>query len=300
MNDYAQFIATIKQFLSLALWPILAPLRFIQSHFKASVFVLVVFLIFRSGGGETLSQANLYRIDLTGPILDSTAFLEAMHQAKAENIKGLLLVVNSPGGAVPPSVEMMMAVRDYAKERPVVVYASGLLASGSYYASIYGTEIIANPASIVGSIGVIFQGFNAKELLDKIGIKPHVIKSGKYKEVGAAYRDWEEYETRALTELSTDIYRMFVSDVVLARKLKIEDEKHFADGQVFLASKAKNLGLVDRIGNLEMAEERLAELAGVGVPSWNQKSKMETLLERVGEKASVMLVNQAYRLSSGM
>ena len=300
MNDYARFIATIKEFLSLAFWPVLAPIRFIQNHFKASVFVLIVILIVASGGEDTHKDENLYRLDLTGPILDSGAFLEAMREASEDHVKGLLLVVNSPGGSVPPSVEMMMAVREYAKERPVVVYASGLLASGSYYASIWATEIIANPASIVGSIGVIFQGFNAKELLEKIGVKPHVIKSGKYKEVGAAYRDWEEYETAALKELSADIYTMFVSDVVLARKLKLEDEKRFADGQVFIAAKAKGLGLIDRVGSLDTAEERLAELAGVGEPVWNQKDPMESFLEKLGEKATLQIMTQAYRLSSGM
>ena len=300
MNDYARFISMIKEFLSLAFWPVLAPIRFIQNNFKASVFVLIVILIITSGSETSHKEENLYRIDLTGPILDSTAFLESMHEAKEDHVKGLLLVVNSPGGAVPPSVEMMMAVREYAKERPVVVYASGLLASGSYYASIWATEIIANPASIVGSIGVIFQGFNAKGLLDKIGIKPHVIKSGKYKEVGAAYREWEEYETTALKELSGDIYRMFVSDVVLARKLKLEDEKRFADGQVFIATKAKGLGLIDQVGSLDMAQERLADLSGVAEPVWNTKDPMESFMEKLGETAALQVVTQAYRLTSGM
>ncbi len=84
-----------------------------------------------------------------------------------ENIKGVLLVVNSPGGAVAPSVELAFAIKELSEIKPVVAYASGVMASGSYYASIWADKIIANPGSMVGSIGVIFQGTNLEELMEK-------------------------------------------------------------------------------------------------------------------------------------
>jgi protease-4 len=278
-------------------WPIAAPIRFIQAHFKATLLVLVVVMVMSSGGESAGEKANLYRIDLSGPIFESEAFLAELKKAEAEHVKGLMLVVNSPGGMVPPSVEMMMAIKEYAATRPVLVYASGLLASGSYYAAVWGTEIIANPASIVGSIGVIFQGVNARELLDKIGVKPMVVKSGKYKEVGAVYREWEEYEKEAMRTLSGDIYTMFVTDVAQARKLDIKNEKSFADGQVFLAPRAKEIGLIDAIGNIRTAEKRIAELAGVDEPVWNEKSELESFMERLGSQSGSLLLKSLYTMT---
>lgn len=288
---------TLREKIAALFWPITAPIHFIQNHFKATLLVLVVLAVMMSGEKTEHAAENLYRIDVSGPIFESESFLKSMEKAKADNVKGLLLVVNSPGGLVPPSVEMMMAVREYAKERPVVVYASGLLASGSYYASVWADEIIANPASVVGSIGVIFQGMNAKGLLDKIGIKPMVVKSGKYKEVGAAYREWEEYEKEAMRELSGDIYTMFVADVAEARRLDPNEDKLFADGKVFLAEKAKQTGLIDRVGSMAIAEKRIAELAGVSDPHWNKKSELETFMERLARQSSQLLIKNIYSLN---
>lgn len=287
----------LKEKIAALFWPVAAPIRFIQDHFKATVFVVILLMIVTSGKEVDTVRENLYRIDISGPIFESETFLKEMNKAEKENVKGLLVVVNSPGGLVPPSVEMMMAIKAYAKTRPVVVYASGMLASGGYYASIWADEIIANPASVVGSIGVIFQGLNAQELLDKVGIKPMVIKSGKYKEVGAAYREWEEYEKEAMKTLSGDIYTMFVSDVAAARKLDVKNEKNFADGRVFLAARAKEAGLIDRVGSLQIAEARIAELAKVETPKWNKKSELENFMEQLTQHSSTLLLKNIFSLS---
>lgn len=291
---------TLREKIAALFWPIAAPIRFIQEHFKATLLVVIVVMLMVSGEKTEQVSENLYKIDISGPIFESETFLAEMEKAKKPNVKGLLLVVNSPGGLVPPSVEMMMAVREYAKDRPVVVYASGMLASGSYYASVWADEIIANPASVVGSIGVLFQGMNAKGLLDKIGIKPMVVKSGKYKEVGAAYREWEEYEKEAMRELSGDIYTMFVADVAEARRLDPNEDKRFADGKVFLAEKAKQIGLIDRVGSMAVAKKRIEELAGVTDPKWNRKSELETFMERWAQQSSSLLLKNIYSLGGYM
>ncbi len=290
----------LQEKIAILFWPVTAPIRFIQNHFKATLLVVVILMIAFSGEKGETAQENLYKIDISGPIFESESFLAELEKAKRENVRGLLLVVNSPGGLVPPSVEMMMAVREYAKSRPVVVYASGMLASGSYYASIWADEIIANPASIVGSIGVLFQGMNAKGLLDKIGIKPMIVKSGKYKEVGAPYREWEEYEKEAMRGLSSDIYMMFVADVAEARKLDPRDDKVFADGKDFLAEKAKKVGLIDRVGSISIAKKRIAELAGVSDPKWNRKSELETFVERFSQQSSSLLLKNIFSLNGYM
>lgn len=151
--------------------PVIAILDFITKYFKTIVFLTIMYFIFadsNEGLTDTNSFANLQKIELSGPILDVSKTLEDIEKAKVDkNIKGIMLVVNSPGGAVAPSVELAYAIKELKEIKPVVVYASGVIASGSYYASIWANKIIANPGSMVGSIGVIMQGVNAEELMEK-------------------------------------------------------------------------------------------------------------------------------------
>ena len=136
--------------------PIIAILDFITKYFKTIVFLTIIYFIV-TPTNENLtdvnSHANLQKIELTGPIMDVSKTLEDIQKAKEDkNIKGVLFVVNSPGGAVAPSVELAYAIKELKEIKPVVVYASGVIASGSYYASIWANKIIANPGSIVGSM----------------------------------------------------------------------------------------------------------------------------------------------------
>merc|ERR1711879_953493 len=148
-----------------------------------------------TGSGEDYEAANLQKIELVGPILNVDKVLIQIADAKKnKNIKGVLLVVNSPGGAVAPSVELAYAIKELASLKPVVAYASGVMASGSYYASIWADKIIANPGAMIGSIGVIFQGTNLEELMKTIGVKTQTVKAGKYKEAGTPTRAWNTYE----------------------------------------------------------------------------------------------------------
>ena len=165
--------------------PVIAILDFITKYFKTIVFLTIIYVVFFNSDEEritTKSTANLQKIELVGPIIDVSKTLENIEKAKTDtNIKGVLFVVDSPGGAVAPSVEVAYAIKELKQIKPVVVYASGVIASGSYYASIWADKIIANPGSMVGSIGVIMQGVNTKELMDKIGIQTQTVKAGKNK-----------------------------------------------------------------------------------------------------------------------
>ena len=182
--------------------PVIAILDFITKYFKTIVFLTIIYVVFFNSDEEritTKSTANLQKIELVGPIIDVSKTLENIEKAKTDtNIKGVLLVVDSPGGAVAPSVEVAYAIKELKQIKPVVVYASGVIASGSYYASIWADKIIANPGSMVGSIGVIMQGVNTKELMDKIGIQTQTVKAGKYKESGTPTRKWTEFEEKPI------------------------------------------------------------------------------------------------------
>ncbi|MGE4296195.1 MAG: signal peptide peptidase SppA [Campylobacterales bacterium] len=265
-------------------WPITAPIVFIQNHFKATLLVLIVILVVFSAEAPQ-PQPNLYRIDLRGPILDADGFLAEVAAAEEANVKGVLLVVDSPGGSVPPSVEMMMAVRELSGQKPVVAYAAGVMASGSYYASIWADEIIANPGSIVGSIGVLMEGVNAAKLLDTVGVEMNVVKAGELKEAGTFYRDWTQAERAQLEGVTASIYEMFVRDVAEARELNATLAPEFANGRIFTAAEALEHGLVDTLGSIKQAETQLALLAGVDSPVWNEPDELEAFFQMLQKEA---------------
>ena len=275
----------IKQFFS----PFFAVMRFIQNHFKAMLFLLLLFLIFSPGEAE-LAPANLAKVKLEGVIIDASAVVEQLEELRAnEKIKGVLFVINSPGGAVSPSIEIMEAIKRLSANKPVIAYAAGTIASGSYYASIYANEIYANPGSMVGSIGVIMQGSNFEELAQKIGISAQTVKAGKYKEVGTAARAWTAYETAELEKVVNDTYALFVNDVAQARKLDPAKHTEFADAHIFTASQAKEVGLIDTIGVGYDAETALIALSGVNKPVWLEEDRLKSFMRQVsGETASFL------------
>lgn len=275
----------IKQFFS----PFFAVMKFIQNHFKAMLFLLILFLVFSPSESE-LEPANLARIKLEGVIMDASLVVEQLEKArKDKNIKGVLFVINSPGGAVPPSIETMEAIKRLRTEKPVIAYAAGTIASGSYYASIYANEIYANPGSMVGSIGVIMQGSNFAELAQKIGVSSQIVKAGKFKEVGTASREWKEYEKAELEKVVNDTYKLFVSDVSKARGLDPRNHTVFADAHIFTASQAKEVGLIDKIGVGFDAENALVNMSGVIRPIWQKEDKIDSFMRRLGGETASFL-----------
>ncbi len=278
------------RFLKWLFSPIIAILDFITKYFKTIVFLTIVYFVVFDTNEATLtstqSNANLQKIELNGPIMDASKVLEQINQAKnSSNIKGVLFVVNSPGGAVAPSVEIAYAIKELKAVKPVVAYASGVMASGSYYASIWADKIIANPGSMVGSIGVIFQGANVEELMEKIGVKTQTVKIGKYKEAGTPTRPWATYEKEELEKVINDTYDMFISDVSSARKLKKENHKEFADAHIFTARQAKTVKLVDEVATLSYAQDELVKLSKVGSPIWKKEDKFDKFLDRLISEA---------------
>lgn len=206
-----------------------------------------------------------------------------------DKVKGVLLVVDSPGGAVAPSLEVAYAVKRLKVAKPVVVYASGTIASGSYYSSIWASEIVANPGSMVGSIGVIMEGANLSEIMQKIGIKTQVVSAGKYKQLGTSDREWLPFEKEELNKVIQGTYNMFVADVASARKLNIKDAPNFANAHIFTASQAKAVGLVDKLGVSYDAENDLIKLSGIKDPVWNKEDPMDKFIKKITAQTAVTL-----------
>ncbi|MCD6259967.1 MAG: signal peptide peptidase SppA [Helicobacteraceae bacterium] len=270
--------------------PITWTMNYIQNHFKAMLFVLLLFLLFAPASETELTLNNLEQISLSGPIMEVTEVLEQIEKAgKKESIKGVLLVVDSPGGAVSPSIEIAQAIKRLKEKKPVVVYAKGTLASGSYYASIWADEIIANPGSMVGSIGVIMQGANLSGLMSKIGIASQTVQAGKYKKVGTSDREWTEYERNELNKVIQGTYDMFTKDVADARGLDYTKRDIYANAHIFTAAQAKDVGLIDELGVAYDAKQRLIELSGVKEPVWNKEDKFDKLMKRLSASTAMTL-----------
>lgn len=269
-------------FFKMLFWPITAPIQFIQNNFKTVLFLTLLYFIVTSMDNKPLEEANLQVIKLHGPIMNVDDVLEKIETAKNDiNIQGVLLSVNSPGGAVAPSVEVAYAIKELSEIKPVVAYASGIMASGSYYASIWADKILANPGSMIGSIGVIMQSVDASELISKIGVKTQTVKVGEYKEAGTPTRQWTQQEREELEKITKSTYEMFVNDVANARKLKADDHKIYADAHIFTASQAKEVGLIDKVDTLNGAKSLVQRLSKVDKPVWKKEDKMDKLMDKL-------------------
>ncbi len=284
-------------FIKRLLAPFGAILDFIQKYFKALLFLLILFLLF-SSSEEVLKEPNLMKLELKGVIESEEKFMQQLKEAEKNNIKGVLLVVDSPGGAVAPSIEISLAVKKLKEKKPVIAYAAGTMASGSYYASIWADKILANPGAVIGSIGVLFQGANIKGLLDKIGIKEQTIAAGKYKQIGTMTREWKPYERAELEKIIRDTYDMFVSDVAKARGLDINKSSQFADAHVFTARMAKKVGLIDEVSSMYDAEKELEKLSKVKNPVWKEEDKLDKLVDRIAEEGASLVFRYFFGLKA--
>ena len=278
--------------------PITWTLSLIQNNFKAMLFLLLLFLLFAPESEKDFEQNNLQEISLIGPIMEVSEVVSQLDEA-ADNdrIKGVLLTIDSPGGAVSPSIEVAYAVKRLKEKKPVVVYASGTLASGSYYASIWANEIIANPGSMVGSIGVIMQGADLSGIMSKLGVKAQTVQAGKYKKIGTPDRPWTPYEINELNKVIQGTYDMFTEDVAMARGLDIKKRDTFANAHIFTASQAKEVGLIDELGVNYDAKLKVAELSGVVNPLWNQEDKFEKLIKKLSTSTAVALYTYFPKIS---
>ena len=272
-----------------------APLDFISKYFKVFVLLLIVLLIFVPDYDEEDSTPpNLAKLYLTTPIYESDSFAAQIEKIiKNKNIKGVLLVIDSPGGSVGASIEIADMVKNLNQKIPVIAYVRGSMASGSYYAGMYAKEIYANRCALVGSIGVIFSGVNIEELMAKIGIKEQSVKAGEYKEVGTSTRQWSEEEKLFIENLILEQYELFRQDVIQARgsKLKVMDYREFAEGKVFSAHIAAQLGLIDKVASMQEAVATLKAQAGVENAVWLKKDKFEAYMDKFLESASSKILS---------
>lgn len=216
---------------------------------------------------KKLSKPSVLFLELEGVIIDGKDFLEDLKIYAAEDdIKGVLIQINSPGGVVGPSQEIFSEIKRVRTElkKPVVVSCLGLAASGAYYAAVAADKIVTNPGSLMGSIGVIMEFANLEKLYEWAKIERYTIKTGAYKDSGAEYREMREDERALFQSMADEVLMQFKKTVAENRKLSLDLVSKYSDGRVFTGATAVALGFADKVGTLEDAKRVLGQLAGLG------------------------------------
>jgi protease-4 len=236
-------------------------------------------------GGEKIAV-----IELKEPIVSSEEIVRQFKKYREnKSVRAIVFRVESPGGGVAASQEIYEEVKKTRDAgRPVVVSMGSIAASGGYYVSCGATKIVANPGTLTGSIGVIFQFMHFNQLMDKIGIDATTLKTGKFKDSGSPFRKTTEEEKQYFNLLIGDVYDQFVDVVAEERGLDRKEVLKYADGRVFTGRQAVEYGFVDTLGTMEDAVSIAAELGGIhGKPNIVKEKKRKTLFEKlVGDAAT--------------
>lgn len=249
-----------------------------------------------------LGDKRVALVKLEGIIIDSgnlpvvTKIIEAFDEIIKQDIKSVVLRINSPGGTVGASQEIYSAIQRLKSKGIKVIASFGdIAASGGVYVAAASDRIVSNPGTITGSIGVILKSKVIKDLYQKIGIDQEVIKSGTFKDILSEARYFTDEEKTLLQNMVDNTYNQFIKAVAEGRNLDIETVKSFADGRIFTGIQAKDYGLVDQIGTQADAVDLAAEIVGIkGKPNvidmtpkknlWQKVtgSNMGNLLENIG------------------
>ncbi len=223
-----------------------------------------------------------------GPVMGAQTLVEALEQASQdEEVRAIVFRVDSPGGSALASDLIWRAVLDAREEKPVVVSMSGLAASGGYYIATPATRIVAQPATLTGSIGVVLVLANVKGLLEKLGLSTETLGRGRYARLFDPSKGWSPEEREEVRRIAHEVYQAFTRKVAEGRGLDPKEVHRLGRGRVWTGEQAKKLGLVDALGGWERALELAKEEAGI--PAKDEVElvfypKPKRLLERVWER----------------
>ena len=255
------------------------------------IFIASYALTIGTGNWSLIPGNKIALVKIEGVILDSREIIEELKEYNSnESVKAILLRIDSPGGAVAPSQEIyeeVKKIRDEGKKK-IVTSMGSVAASGGYYIASVSDKIVANPGSITGSIGVIMEFANVSGLMKKVGVESVIIKSGKYKDIGSVFRTMTKEERDLLQGLMDDVHDQFIEAVAVGRDIEKERLIPIADGRVFTGRQAKELGLVDEIGNMQDAIRITADMVGiVGEPSILEKKKRFSIMDIIRNRSLI-------------
>lgn len=260
------------------------------------VFVVSSYVFFSKGfegKGKSAAKGMFKKdgvglLEINGVIMDSKKALKSL-RAFEDNpaVKALVVRINSPGGAVAPSQEIYEAIKRFP--RPKVASMSSVAASGGYYIAVAADRIYSNPGTITGSIGVIMEFANLEKLYEWAKIKRFSIKTGRFKDSGAEYREMQPEERALLQGMVDDVLLQFKTAVADGRKLSLKEVTPLADGRIFSGTQAKAVRLVDELGGIDDAVAAAGKLGGIeGKPKVitekkDRKGVLELLQEQLGD-----------------
>lgn len=244
----------------------------------------------RSGG--VTGDVKVGVVEVLGEIVDSRKTVEQLEEFRTRSdIEAVVVRVDSPGGAVGPSQEIYDAILKLREKKKVVASMGSTAASGGYYIAAAAEKIYANPGTLTGSIGVIFQLPNVEGLMRWAGVQMVTLTAGEMKDSGSPFRAMNNAERELLTGMLADVHDQFIEAVAKGRGLEVEQVKPYADGRVFSGRQAKEWKLVDELGGLDAAAVGVLALADLkGEPELVYPKKEKPLLvELLGEEPGVML-----------
>jgi len=232
------------------------------------------FLLFLAAFGDRRNDVSwglgnkVAVVPIEGEITESREAVERLRDySENSSVRAIIVRINSPGGAVAPSQEIFSEIRRIRAEshKPIIASVDSVAASGGYYIAVACDQIVANPGSITGSIGVIAQWFNLEDLLKWAKVKPETVISGAMKDMGSPYRPMRDDERAYFQSIVTQLRGQFVRAVAEGRKGKISAAEidKLADGRVFTGEQAEQLHLIDRIGSLRDAADLAGRLGGI-------------------------------------
>jgi len=235
--------------------------------------LLLGFFVASIGDHDVTTRGDMFGqkvavIPIDGEIVGSRETIELLHRyARTASVRAMVMRINSPGGAIAPSQEIYEEIRNVRARtgKPIVASLDSVAASGGYYIASACNPIVANPGSITGSIGVIMQWMETKDLLAWAKLKPETITSGEMKAAGSPYQDLTDAQRSYFQAIVTQLHSQFVRAVAAGRKGKISeaDIGRLADGRVFTGEQALGLKLVDQLGDLDDAVRVAGKLAGI-------------------------------------
>jgi protease-4 len=257
-----------------------------------AIVALVLAAVFVSKGSQMGSETHsiggdhVARVNISGIIMDDRKRDDLLDDIAAdESVKAVIVRLDSPGGTVSGGEQLFNQLRHISEKKPVVAVMRTLAASGAYMAALGADHIVAQEGTLTGSIGVIFQSFEASSLADKVGVKPMEVRSTPLKATPSMFKPADDSEISAIKNIVDDTYAMFKAMVGERRNIKSDDLANVSDGRVFTGRQALKLNLVDELGGEPEARKWLADKHKIPLRfetrDWEVRDKREKLIEEI-------------------
>jgi len=250
-------------------------------RFTAGLFALIILVTIGSAllpDHWKSPSGEIALVHVNGMLMDSRDIVRQLSDYRHDpQVRGIILRIDSPGGAVAPAQEIYSEITKLQADHKTVYASMGTVAaSGGYYIACAADYVLANPGTLTGSISAVMAFNNIEELTKKVGVKPYIIKSGKFKDVGSPLRAMTPDEQKLLQDVVNDVHEQFVQAIAEGRDLPLAEVHKIADGRIMTGQQALKLKLIDEVGGLEKTIDLLAKkLNVVGRPKViEQKEKV--------------------------